>query len=192
MLKNFKKLFKQDSVHHVTIFRSFPCNSCIYSHVHLTGLVWVHYICNPDLDTINNSIMVSFSSLDLINNVVSVCSEHISGLYHIRITHGDAAASVPRWWYSSVLLREPELSGCPSWSQPGCGGSSSANAAKAQWLCSPAGSRLRTQYAEHTEVSVVFQGRLLDILTTVAVFEITLQSYNPRHYVNYIANYHVL
>ena len=90
--------------------------------------------------------------------IVSVgLSEHISGLYHIRITHGDAAASVPGWWYSSFLLREPKLPGQPSWSQPGGGGSSQANAAKAQWLRSSAGSRLRTQYAEHTEVSAAFK-----------------------------------
>jgi len=94
-------------------------------------------------------------------NIASVCTEHIPGLYHIRITHGDAAAPVPRWWWSSVLLREPKLPGHPSWSQPGCGGSSEANATKAQWLRSPAGSRLRTQYAELTEVSIVLQGRLL-------------------------------
>lgn len=88
------------------------------------------------------------------------CSEYISGLYHIWITHGDAAASVPSRWYSSFLLWEPKLPGNPSWKQPSCGGSSSANSAEAQRLCSPAASRLHTQYAEHTEVRMVLRGRL--------------------------------
>lgn len=35
--------------------------------------------------------------------------------------------------------------------------SSSANAAKAQWLCSPAGAKLYTQHPEHTEVSTYLE-----------------------------------
>lgn len=78
----------------------------------------------------------------------------LSGLYHICIAHGHAAASVSRWRYSSLLLRSPELPRRSSRSQPRCGGATETDAAEAQRLRSPAGAGVSTQYAEHAQVGI--------------------------------------
>ena len=84
------------------------------------------FLCFSNKYTSNKSLIWLLLSLgfNYQSCLMSHCSEHISGLYLVRITHGDAAASIPGWWYRSFLLWEPKLPGRPSWSQPGCGGSS--------------------------------------------------------------------
>uniref|UniRef100_A0A3P9HYA9 Mediator complex subunit 12 n=1 Tax=Oryzias latipes TaxID=8090 RepID=A0A3P9HYA9_ORYLA len=74
----------------------------------------------------------------------------LAGLYHVPVEHEHAAASLPRGRHRSFLLWEPELPGPPPWSQPARGGSSSADAPKAQRLRSPAGSGLCSHHAEPT------------------------------------------
>uniref|UniRef100_A0A8C8DM43 Mediator complex subunit 12 n=1 Tax=Oryzias sinensis TaxID=183150 RepID=A0A8C8DM43_9TELE len=62
--------------------------------------------------------------------------------------------SLPRGRHRSFLLWEPGLPGHPPWSQPARGGSSSADAPKAQRLRSPAGSGLCSHHAEPAQVSM--------------------------------------